>query len=277
MLLGEEAEGALGAETSEQDMIADEMTEDLRQPDSKFYTSLDSNAVPYSCVDGRCPDCRIKLSPNAAGGTLSLWVAARIVGLTNDDWPSFLAKLSADKIPIGDHTDQHANKEKSGCGADDKILEILDFLSQNYDTVADVMRLIDQDFDYEDIRQMANQAADLSAKYRNDSPAKRLNAIRKAGGEVDTLVGDHGELVAVINKVKGTTLDRFALAEELGTNMAFNVDYWSFSNAAEKTLDALGQPITDEIVAKFSTAMALYNIATTFVLGGPNLRVAVRE
>jgi hypothetical protein len=59
--------------------------------------------------------------------------------------------------------------------------------------------------------------------------------------------------------------------------LAFNVDYWSFVAAARATLNALGGTSTNDQVAQFVTAMMLYNIATTFMLGGPNLRVVIRQ
>jgi hypothetical protein len=277
MKLGEKAKGSLGAKTVEQDKIADSMAEVLKRPDSRFYVAVGVDAIPCSCVDGRCPDRRQKLSPNTAGGTLSLWVAARLIDLTEVTFPEFLQCFDDRNLPIGGHTDEHAGAEKSGCGANDKLSEILSFINQNYETVVDVLNLIEQDTDKKVARRMADKAIKLSSGVKNENPVARLDAMRHAGGEISTLVGNHGELVAVINMVAGTTLDRFTLAEEYDENMTFNVDYWSFAGAARATLDALGQEPTDDQVAQFVTALTLYNIATTFALGSPNLRVVVRD
>jgi hypothetical protein len=281
MKLGEKAKGSLGAVTPEQEKTATALAGELERPDSRFYARVAPDAVPCSCVDGRCPQCqeaaKIELSPNTAGGTLSLWVAARMTNLTDDDWPTFLGKLSADDVPIGGHVDECAGADKSGCGANDKLFDISNFTEKNYDTMTNALGAIEQNVDHNVTREMANKAIELSLDIKNDNPVTRLNALRDAGAKVDTLTGNHGELVAIINKVKGTTLDRFALADKFGTNMTFSIDYWSFENAAQSTFKALDQPTTPETIAKFVTAMTLYNIATSYVLGGPNLQVIVRE
>ncbi len=55
----------------------------------------------------------------------------------------------------------------------------------------------------------------------------------KSEAIVDDLIGDHKEVVAVVNNRYGTSLNRDKLAAEFGQDYeSFNIDLWSFDNAA---------------------------------------------
>jgi hypothetical protein len=76
----------------------------------------------------------------------------------------------------------------------------------------------------------------MAASRTSFSPGRELlAAVTMHADEVfiDTLARSHNEVVAILNTVPGTTLDRDALRHEFGEEYeAFNVDVWSFEEAA---------------------------------------------
>ena len=107
------------------------------------------------------------------------------------------------------------------------------------------------------------------------STGKELLGILEANAReefVDKLNGDHKEVVAVINKRAGTTLDRDALRAEFDEAYeSFNVDVWAFEEAARVT------SLSEEEVQQKIVAMVYYNLATTMVLVGKKMRIVVVE
>lgn len=102
--------------------------------------------------------------------------------------------------------------------------------------------------------------------------AELLATLRTEGGRDDALEGGHNEVMAVINRRKGTTLDRAAVATEFGDKyQAFEVDEWSFEEGARVISHMGGE---DEARQK-RTAMLYYNLATAAVLCGPGMRIVV--
>lgn len=106
----------------------DEFVQDLTS--GKFHTTTDKIIV-CKCIDGRrCADCLE--GPNSAGGTLSLVVADDLThkqfaasdGTLASAMKSAVEMLESKGLPIGVHTDTHANGDASGCGANDKLGEI---------------------------------------------------------------------------------------------------------------------------------------------------------
>jgi hypothetical protein len=110
----------------------------------------------------------------------------------------------------------------------------------------------------------------MAASRTSFSPGRELlAAVTMHADEVfiDTLAGSHNEVVAILNTVPGTTLDRDALRHEFGEEYeAFNVDVWSFEEAARAI-----SPTEDEVTQKV-TALVYYNLATTMVLSGKKMR-----
>lgn len=276
--LGSDAIGTIQAHANQQERL-DEVTERLAH--GEFHKAIAENkAIPARCVDGRSlKDGSHPLAPNAAGATESIFVAddltvKRFVGkddTTLQGYTKTIQVLKEAGYEVGGHTDTHAEAPLSGCGANDKLPQIYEYIARRGDTLRSVpsqLGVAVPDETHEMIIRRARERTQFSPGI-----ALFTKLCEEAGSDfIDYLDGAHKEVVAVINKRAGTTLDRQALKEEFGSNyQAFNVDVWSFARAARMTSLAPEEAIQKEI------AMLYYNLATTFVLAGPKMRVVTLE
>lgn len=270
--LGEAAEGAIEAGKDQQERL-EEFTQ--RVGSGEFHVETDGR-LPCGCVDGR-PGGKIR--PNAAGGTETIFVAddlttkrlAATDGSTCGGYRNMLQVLKDEGFEVGGHTDDHAQGGASGCGANDKLDKIYDFTVRKADVLRATTEMLGVSVD-ENTHAMI--VANASSREDFSKGSELLAALRDTAGEeaVDPLRGSHKEVLAVINKRSGTTLDRDALEAEFGPDYeAFNVDVWTFDEAARAT------SLTQEEIDQKIVAMNYYNLATAFVLGGPNLRVVVLD
>ena len=261
------AVGTIEARADQQERL-EEFTS--RVSSSEFHITT-AETIPSACIDGRC-GCDPR--PNAAGGTNSLVVAADLTNEVSknylDTYDEVLQHLVAHDLPIGGHDDEGAGEQKSGCGACDRLEEIYAFIANNGDTirfVAESLGVVAEDSLHTKIIDNASVRNNFAS-----GPAIKTKLENK-GGRVDHLRGGHNEVVAVINTKISTTLDRNALEKEFGPNYeAFNVDVWSFPEAAS-TLTQIGT--VSSSIEEIVIAMVYYNLATAHVLCGPNMRVVV--
>jgi hypothetical protein len=267
------AEGAIEARSEQKERL-DEVVDRLAE--GEFHVPVEG-AIPCKCIDGR--HGAEGLAPNAAGGTETLMVADDLTnkrfshenGTTLDHYRNIVAVLQGEGYPVGGHTDNHAQGEVSGCGANDRLPLIYDFISRYGDelkSLTESLGVAVSDETHALILENAGGRSEFSAG------AELLSALEAAAGpeSIDRLVDGHNEVAAVINLRAGTTLDRKALAAEFGPNyQAFNVDAWSFAEAAQAI--SLSQEEVDQKVV----AMVYYNLATAGVLCGKNMRVIVRN
>jgi hypothetical protein len=233
--------------------------------------------IPYGCMDGR-PGGR--LVPCAAGGTLSLVVAADLVGSqdakdvsTAELTRNVFRTLDARDFPVGDHSAEGATGDSSGCGANDNLRAIYSLLQDTSEEVrqlAGIFGVRPTDEDHSEL--MANAArrtefssgSDVLQAMRDESPAENI----------DTLRGKHQEALIVINKRRGTVLDRDRIAQDYGDDMQlFVIDAWTFEDAAK----ALYPGADEAILQRAVTAIAYYQIATALTLCGPGMRVVACE
>lgn len=236
--------------------------------------------LPARCVDGRTPENGASfLVPNSAGGTESLMVADDLTakrfaapdGTTRSAYENMVTALAANGYVVGGHTDSYAEGETSGCGANDKLPLIYDYIARH----GGILRGLAKEFGIavdEEAHEMITSNAAARTQF---SKGRELLEVLKAKAEqglVDNLQGSHNEVVTAINLRTGTTLDRDALAAEFGPEyQAFNVDAWAFGEAAE--VISFG----DTEARQKAAALAYYNLATAMVLAGPKMRVvAVR-
>lgn len=261
------AEGTIGAKEHQQERL-DEMTE--RVSSSEFHVPI-PDTVPYGCIDGRC-GCSLK--PNAAGGTNTIAAAFDLLNDTSTDYLEsyrhIVALLKDQELPIGGHDDEHASDSKSGCGACDRMKEIYDFMARN----AEVLRGLEASLGFPISNATHKKMVDNAAVRQQFATGPEIKAENEANdGTTDHLRGSHNEVVAVINMRPETTLDRDALEAEFGPDYeAFNVDAWSFENAAKAIV---GDDL--EKVRNMVVAMVRYNLATAHVLCDKNMRVAIVE
>lgn len=265
------AEGSIEARGSQE--RSGEVTERLAK--GEFHVAVEAT-IPCKCIDGR-PGA-IGLASNAAGGSETLMVADDLTSKRFADessttlahYRNVLDVLQSEGYPVGGHNDNHAHGEASGCGANDKLPLIYNFIARRGDelrALTESLGLTVSDDLHEKLVGNAGARTEFSAG------AELLSALEEAAGpeSIDNLVDGHNEVAAVINMRSGTTLDREALAREFGSEyQAFNVDAWSFAEAARAI--SLSQEEADEKVV----AMVYYNLATAGVLCGKNMHVIVR-
>ncbi len=244
----------------------------------EFHRPTDE-VVPSKCIDGRCGGTGA-LMPNAAGGSESLMVADDLTtksfdrdgdGTTLNEYGELLDYLVQNGHPIGGHTAQDLHGAPSGCGANDKLPAIYAYIANNGDTVRHIAVSLGYDISDADHERIVTNAASRTEFSTGDA---LLDALKQKGGEesIDVLRGAHTEVMAVINRRSGTTLDRDAVEAEFGPEYeAFNVDEWAFQNGARAISD------NDEEARSKRIAMLYYNLATAGVLCGPAMRVVVLD
>jgi hypothetical protein len=250
----------------------EEFTERLATGEFHVHTN---GTIPSHCIDGRHGG---GLGPNGAGGTETLLVAddlttKRFVGggsLVNG-FDALVTMLLDAGLEVGVHDDEKNidDVNKTGCGANDRLAEAYTFLIDNPEKIRDLAIGLGVEIDNETYGLIVTNAS-----ARKDFPKGKdiYNVVKDKteGKSVDHLTGSHREVVAVINTKAGTTLDRDLLKNEFGENyQAFNIDVWSFEEAARAT------SLTPEEVDQKVAAMVVYNLAIAHVLCGPNMRVIV--
>ncbi|MNH50294.1 hypothetical protein D3C73_19060 [compost metagenome] len=191
-------------------------------------------------------------------------------GTTLDHYRNIVTVLQGEGNPVGGHTDNHAHGEASGCGANDKLSLIYNFITRKGDDLRSLAGALGVEVSNETHALILGNA---EARTSFSAGAELLSALDDAAGSesIDRLIDGHNEVAAVINLRSGTTLDRAALAAEFGSDyQAFNVDTWAFAEAAEAI--SLSQEEADQKVV----AMVYYNLATAGVLCGKDMRVIVR-
>lgn len=275
--LGTAAIGSIEPHEEQQARLT-EITERLAS--DEFYVATTED-VPRKCIDGRSPIGGFTdFAPNAAGGTETLLIADELTQQrfhdgdndTSDDYARLIDFLQLQGCKCGGHTDDHAAGDVSGCGANDKLPAIMEFIAEHGDVVrgaAEALGVLVNDKLHD---QLVSRADQLTAAKRYANGAAMLKVLQEKAGDdmVDPLTGKHNEVVVVINTKPHATLDRNALLQEFGEEYeAFNVDVWSFANAAKL--------IANEDAQALELAMIYYNLATAYVLGGPNLRVIVHS
>jgi len=270
-----EAEGAIEAGPDQQERL-NEVTARLQS--GEFHNEAEG-LIPVICIDGRWGG--FHMLPNAAGGTETIFVGDDLTvrrytsadGTTIGGYTNVMDRIIALGGQVGGHDDEHHSPEGSGCGANDKLPLIYDFMVRKGDAIRNVAGALGiQVTDQLHEKIIGNAEARTSF----GSGADMLAALEAQDDEVivEHLGGAHKEVIAVINTKEGTTLDRQALLDEFGEDYeSFNIDVWAFENAARMIL-ADDNDVADETeVSEMVTAMVYYNLATAHVLTGKNLRV----
>lgn len=255
----------------------------------KFHVALeDWQTLPNKCVDGRPRgDGEQELGPNSAGGSLSL-VAADM--LTHQDFRTYNgeeAQSSAEYAhnvfsyvkdkdrghELGDHCDDHAEGDASGCGAVDNMQAIFRHMANHPEAIHSMASVLGVEVTGETHDMIIANAGDFAEKSELDfSPGSEIiQQLRQDAGDdsVETLQGAHKEVILSVNTIPGTTFDRNAARESFGEDyQAFNVDVWALKEAASFIAN------DDEAKAqqKFG-ALVYYNIATALVLAGKSLQI----
>lgn len=239
--------------------------------------------IPRWCVDGRKDVKGLPTAPNAAGGTYTLVVAEALIDapeLVQNEATHTSAKhgramfsaLHEQGHDIGGHIDDHSPEGKCGCGACDRLADIIEFIGNNIEAISEIASTLGLTVS-PDLQQKIKANAELLIENKYVSSGDdMISAITKVtvDDNVQKLHGEHKEVVLAVNTKTGTTLDRASVASTFGEDLqAFNVDVWAIENGVRTVTDS------NHAFTEKTASAILYNIATACVLAGPSLRVVV--
>jgi hypothetical protein len=238
-------------------------------------------SIPAQCVDGRSrADGSYSPAPKAAGGTFSAVIGDALT--TGSYRPESSSATDHAKAVyayfmrhdyVGGHDADHASEQGCGCGAEDKLEEILVFIHQNAEAIRTFLRNVGVEVSREVSEAIARRANELITEhYVTSGRELRTAYIDTAGAAcIERLAGPHHEVALVINTAPATTIDRAKMARAYGdTFQVFELDVPALQVAA----NALSIS-PDETQQKF-IAMLYYNVATAAVLGDASLAILVR-
>lgn len=279
---------------------------ELKETVQQFYVMANTDAV-VRCIDGRGEEATVpdgtNLGPQVPGGTAVTSLDYRLsIGLSAEatiesdaeEYRSLLEELGLPYIP-GGHEDEHnaTDPENTGCGAIDKMLEILKSMGEYelnkpgnrhyrvYDYAKSIASPYMDETDFEQtfqdiqLKLQALHGPHFHDRYFQKEEATGLYRFRsgilskvKEGGQrrgrktVERLVGAHNEVFLLINHVKGETFDRDGFAAETdGKAQAFNYDVWVMAQRAEEVFpddpEKQRTLILTNIMYAVGTAMAL--------------------
>lgn len=253
---------------------------------AESYKPVDQGAAVH-CIDGRSAkilDKSSNLGPQVASGGpgfASAWHCATAKPGDNvqDDFLAFSSahKNSGDQFKLGGHTDDHASPPFCGCGAIDKMPEILDRMTDEASRAAlekNVQAILGKLYSPTIFQECLAALTSIdSDNYFKSRGYRRglLQIVRKISGQkaVETMIGAHREAAVVINTAKNSTLDKEVLVA--GTkDQTFNYDVWYTLQLANKLFKNKNAQL------RFITANVAYNVATAMVLTNGSLQVAVR-
>lgn len=241
-----------------------------------------SDAMPRQCVDGRPrADGTCEPAPNASGGTFSLVMAdalsfgkyRRAGGDAAEHAAGLYQNLIDKQYRVGGHDADHHGQDGCGCGAEDKLSDILRFITGRQGNVRETVASMGVTLSDESDKRITDSAKRLLASgYVVSGERLRRAFIDTAGNDsVETLTGGHHEVALSVNTRPGTTLDRAKLAAEFGdAYQVFNLDAPALHTACELIAGS-----EKERKAMYAASL-YYNVAVAAVLAGPSLRVVIR-
>lgn len=305
--------GKISLETRTQDVK--DSVEAVLEPDNldRYYVKS-SDRAPARCIDGRCISCfdegaetaaSRELGPQNPGGTVTAALCSRVAA-----WGSmYTEKFSLvedihymndifDKLGYtsGGHIDDHAPENMTGCGAIDKVPEILERITDPsaQKQVRKLTRLLLGDAYSQEIVDsisgrllslegmsdeyfMEDEAGEL--EYRKDA-IKTLENNNPHG--VEKLTGSHNEIALVINLVEGTTFhrDQFSVDNDNEVQL-FNYDFWRSVQLAEKLYpidsdDDIKNTENAILRSRYVTVRALFAVGTAMILTDGSIELIVR-
>lgn len=239
--------------------------------------------APSCCIDGRgCIECldgtATEPRPSVAGGAaVTAYGAAELSGYfgdaggtTSECIAEINSRLEAAGIPTGSHcdrvalesdfTDPESGAPKTGCGANDKLVTILE---QPYEHEAEVTAITGLVMgQWYDASAMARvDRAVLQRRIAGWNPKDTISIISgKDAHGIEVLEGAHREVAVVFNFIEGTTIDRDAFIAETDKQI-FVVDVWYLQKIAAALA---GQD--EALRTRMVHAMVSYQAATYLTL-----------
>jgi hypothetical protein len=300
---------------AENPKFANKVDKVLRPNNLKKYVIPVDPKAPTRCVDGRLTagwekfsqENKTHLGPKIAGGTAHAALAHRIVDtekLTKDlifehDIQKVVEKYKEIGIGFGGHVDDHQSGWNTGCGAVDNINKILERiqLPEPQEQLRGLTKLIiGKTYEHHMINEVVGRMLYLDALKPSYMPKEGrvvtgeflykktvVDLLRKEAGSKDAvpqLIGEHGEVAAVLNFVKGTTIDtdRFSF-DNKNEIQVFGWDVWEIYEEAARLFpyDMHDFPLVQqsEIFERVEHIITrtLLGIATLMVLTDGSLKV----
>jgi hypothetical protein len=283
-----------GGELSESS--ATELSEEVK----KHMVEVDPSA-PSCCIDGRsCVHTldggETTMRASVSGGALvTAYAAAELIGWFGNDTTDAAQKLGRinrvlrdNGINPGNHCDENAlanefrnpdtNKGATGCGADDRFLEIM---RKPYEQGVAVNKLVKplMGEEFNDAYATYTDQAVLDTNTRDWDPADIINAIGD-GSAIEVLASMPGEVnsghregVVLFNYKANTTVDRDGYTRETGEQL-FVVDVWYIDKLAKALA---GGPDAVVQYQKLKQAMIAYQVATYLTLCDGSQRVMLAK
>jgi hypothetical protein len=226
------------------------------------------------CIDGRPAQTAAHgLGPQLAGGGPGLALAWAVVNKPSDNILSDMdrfAKTFHSGFALGGHRDDHSHNPSTGCGAIDRMGQIIARVIGLPDTVKPLVSSVMGDrFDekiftkvVEDFR-LINVDKFLPQGYQN----KLLKCC--SSKDVEVVSGEHKEIAVVINTQKNTTFDKDSMCrQDENSAQAFNFDYWYIEELASSL---------ESKQTEFITAVVAYQVGAAMVLTDGSLFLGVRQ
>jgi len=200
---------------------------------SHFIEVANPKALPQFCVDGRRPKYRNyreehKPYLQSLGGSYHLAVLSWLMDGGQREFSQVadvtFTSLRKKGYQIGVHTSTHAHEEKSNCGFVDNLGKIITRLAENSEEIWGI--LCDADVNMVSNRPIWDEMVGLVKQAKTGTIPAGQGLIdmakNKHQARIQTLEGEHQEMVAVINLKPNTTLDVAANQ----SSQAFNLDLW---------------------------------------------------
>jgi hypothetical protein len=290
--------GQIGVEADLDDKRIQEIITSVKDCLSKVDPEL-----PSSCVDGRKAICTLDETPTeprpslAAGSLISAYVAAEFCGWFTDNDPKDVVSrismvkqlLESQKINCGGHCDEIAlaakfdlgsNRLSTGCGADDRLPEIIQNIQNNVSTVKAMTNQLVEPL-APDIKELEIKLSETASQILlNDwDPSLPFNILSESNKRsIEVLkctkehLHGHEEVALVVNYQDETTLDRDSLVEQYDIQV-FDVDMWY----VERIARALARgPEAVEQYSSLLNALAAFQVGTYITLSnGSQLLITI--
>lgn len=284
------------------ELTAQQVQQALQSSTLNKYFITATKRARMRCIDGRITDTYTQatadrpLGPQTSGGTAAAalcwraasWGSLHTKGFTLSGDIGALSDLFHELgFETGGHISDHAPKGMTGCGAIDKLPDILHRITtpESQEQVRGILRALLGDLYDRDITDMiVGRLVSLQGKqaeyfdrdehtgnlrYR-EAAIKALRAQNPDG--VATLTGTHHEIALVVNTVKGTTFDQDKFAVDHDNLLQiFNYDFWSTLDTAARLFD---DPLQQR---RYIVCHALIGIGTAMVLTDGTLELIVRS